>query len=136
MGYDVHITRKADWFEDEGADISLQEWLDIVESDEEFRLDGFAETPTASGKPLRVESDGLAVWTAYSGHTVGGNMAWFLHSDGEVVVKNPDREILGKMCRVAESLGANVQGDDGERYDVATEPTATASKKGKWWKRR
>lgn len=136
MGHDVHITRKTEWSANEGAEISLQEWLDVVESDEEFRLDGFAEATTTGGETLRIESDGIAVWTAYSGDGVGGNMAWFCYSGGEVVVKNPDEEMLGKMCRVADRLGAHVQGDDGERYDVSTESAGRASKKGKWWKRR
>ena len=29
MGYDLHITRKADWC-DEGNDISLEEWYAVV----------------------------------------------------------------------------------------------------------
>jgi hypothetical protein len=32
------------------------------------------------------------------------------------VVKNPDTEILKKMWLIAQSLGAKVQGDDGETY--------------------
>ncbi len=42
MGYDVHITRKAEWSDDESA-ITLGEWLSVVDADPEMRLDGFAE---------------------------------------------------------------------------------------------
>ena len=45
-------------------------------------------------------------------------MAWFSHSQGDVVVKNPDREILRKMWLVAGAFNAKVQGDDGEIYDA------------------
>jgi hypothetical protein len=44
-------------------------------------------------------------------------MAWFDFQDGDVVVKNPDEEILKKMWLIAQALGAKVQGDDGEIYD-------------------
>jgi hypothetical protein len=43
-------------------------------------------------------------------------MAWFDYRHGEVVVKNPDDEILGKMRQIAERMGAKVIGDEGESY--------------------
>ena len=42
MGYDVHITRKENWFDDE-PQIDIDGWRDLVASDEEMRLDGYAE---------------------------------------------------------------------------------------------
>jgi hypothetical protein len=117
MGYDVHITRKRDWFDD-SPEIALGEWLSFVSRDPEMRLDGFADATFPDGSVLRIESDGLAVWTAYSAHGHRGNMAWFSHSQGDVVVKNPDREILRKMWLVAGAFNAKVQGDDGEIYDA------------------
>jgi hypothetical protein len=116
-GYDVHITRRKVWTDDEGPAISLREWKDYVSSDLEMRLDGFAETTTKDGQKLRVQSEGLAVWTKYSKHGKDGNMAWFNWFRGEITVKNPDREIRGKMFRIAQKLGARVQGDEGEFYD-------------------
>ena len=104
MGYDVHITRKDDWSDAEGPEISIAEWLAVVEADPEMRLDRFAETR-------------LSVWTAYSQHDESGNKAWFLHHDGRVTVKNPDDEILRKMWSIAQTLSAKVQGDDMEIYD-------------------
>ena len=115
MGYDVHITRAADWTEAELKPITLDEWRAFVAADPEMRLDGFAEAAIPSGT-LRMTSPGLAVWTAYSGHGVGGNMAWFDHSQGCIDVKDPDDEILGKMRCVAAALGASVIGDEGESY--------------------
>ena len=116
MGYDVHITRADDWAESESKPISLEEWLSYVAGDSEMRLDNFAEAEVGGKKVLRYENEGLAVWSAYSGHGLKGNMVWFDFRTDRIVVKNPDEEILGKMRRIASSLGAKVQGDDGELY--------------------
>jgi hypothetical protein len=145
MGYDVHITRRDDW-PDDGPEISLHEWLGLVAGDPDLRHDGFAESTTADGDVVRVDAKGIAVWTAHSGHEPGGSMAWFLHDRGEVVVKNPDEEILAKMVDVAGRLGARVQGDDGEYYDGEAAPPSPTSPVGapapsgppqrrRWWKR-
>jgi hypothetical protein len=117
MGYDVHITRKEDWADPDGPAISLEEWLAVVAADPEMRLDGYAEAHR-DGSVLRMECEGLAVWTAYSGHGLNGNMAWFLFNDDRIVVRNPDNEILRKMWTLARALSARVQGDDGEFYDA------------------
>jgi hypothetical protein len=45
MGYELHITRKRDW-SDAGPEITLDEWLALVRSDPDMRLDGFAEAQT------------------------------------------------------------------------------------------
>jgi hypothetical protein len=116
MGHDLHITRAFDWTDREKVPIPVEEWLDYVRSDPEMRLDGQAEATTSQGETIRYENDGLAVWVAYSGHGRNGNMAWFDHKMGEVVVKNPDEEIIQKMCLIARALRAHVQGDDGEMY--------------------
>jgi hypothetical protein len=117
MGYDVHITRKLDWSDPEGPEISLAEWLAVVAADPEMRLDGCAETRLQDGSVFRTVQEGLAVWTAYSQHDASGNNAWFLYRKGYVTVKNPDEEILRKMWSIAQDLSAKVQGDDGEIYD-------------------
>ena len=115
MGYDLHITRAGNWFDSKAAPISLDEWATHVAADPEMRMDGFAETE-ADGQILRIESAGLAVWVAYSGHGKDGNMAWFGYQDGRIVVKNPDDEIIGKMKRIATCFQAKVLGDEGEIY--------------------
>lgn len=127
MGYNLYITRSDAPFGD-GIDggISLQEWKDHVASDSTMRLDGFAEFVSPEGWSLRTVEDGIAVWTAYSGHGKDGNMAWFSHDDGRVVVKNPDEEIVAKMFDIAEALGAKLIGEEGERYgrdgSIVSEP--------------
>jgi hypothetical protein len=137
MGYDLHITRAEDWTESETFPIGLEEWLDHVASDPEMRLDNHAEVEI-DGHAIRLESEGVAVWTAFSGHGVGGNMAWFSYHSGNVVVKNPDRQNLGKMLQVADHLGASVQGDDGEKYtrveDLPTDEQDQPARPRPWWR--
>ena len=83
-----------------------------------MRFDGFADATFPDGSVLRAESSGLSVWIAYSGNGRDGNMAWFDHSQGDIIVANPDREILRKMWLIAQAFNAKVQGDDREIYDA------------------
>lgn len=138
MGYEVHITRKENWF-DEGPEISLADWLDVVRTDPEMRNDGYAEATVAEGSVLRIEDPSMSVWLAYPGHLQDGNMAWMWHSHGNVVTKNPDEEMLQKMLIIAQRLSAKVQGDEGEVYGIdgqliaAAEPRPHRSHKP-WWR--
>jgi len=117
MGYDLHITRKNDWHDPKGPEISLAEWRAVVQADPGMRLDAFAQARPDDGGVRRASCDGLSVWTEYSQHDEARNKAWFLYSRGEIRVKNPDDEIIRKMWSIAQALGAKVQGDDGEVYD-------------------
>jgi hypothetical protein len=94
----------------------------VVQADPEMRLDGFAEATTSDGETIRIESEGLSVWTAYSGHMKDGNMAWFDFRSGRVVVKNPDEEIRRKMYQIAQRLHGRIQGDEGEYCGADGEP--------------
>ena len=142
MGYDVHITRKDEWFSEEGEEISLKEWTDFVNSSSDMRLKGFAEAKTPSGT-LRIESEGLSVWLDNSGHDEDGIKAWFGHAEGNIEVKSPDEEILKKMFQIAQVFDAKVQGDEGEIYDKdgnsnwqalrANDEIAEATPIKKWW---
>ena len=119
MGYEVRITRRQNWSDEDGPEISLAEWIAVVGADREMRLDGCAETRGGAGAIIRIKSEGLSVWTVYSRHDDNGNMAWFDFRSGNVVVKNPDTEILRKMWSLAQALSAKVQGDGGELYDAS-----------------
>lgn len=116
MGYDVHITRKAHWWDEDGPAISEQEWRTYLDSDPEMRLDGYAEASTPSGDTLRVEDPGIAVWTAHPRLAEHGG--WIQHENqtGNIVVTNPDDAFLAKMWAIAQALQAKVVGDEGEEY--------------------
>jgi hypothetical protein len=142
MGYDLHITRQDEWYnEDENLRISLREWTQFVNSDNEMRMDGQAEVTLDTGEVFRIESEGLAVWTAYSGDGVDQNHAWFSLSNGNIVVKNPDREIINKMVDISNYFNAKVQSDEGELYQKADSlqsqnnvATNTLGQKKPWWR--
>ncbi len=116
MGYDVHITRANHWLDSGKQPITLKAWTAFVAQDPEMEL-AAAAMGTVNGEPVvSYESEGLAVWVAFSGHDPKGNQAWFDWHDGRIVVKNPDKEILAKMRQVASHFRARVLGDDGEEY--------------------
>ena len=117
MGYDLHITRRDFWADNgDGVPITLDDWKQYIATDPEMRLDGYAEATTTSGDSVRMEMEGIAVWTKHSQNGIDGNMAWIYHTGDRIVAKNPDEEMIGKMCRIASLLNAKVQGDDGETY--------------------
>jgi hypothetical protein len=62
---------------DETATFPLEDWLSYIRSDAEMRLDG-ALTLEVQGQGHAFDMPGLAVWTAYSKHGIGGNTAWFI----------------------------------------------------------
>ena len=119
MGYDVHVTRKKDWSDKSGEEISLTEWLAHVEGDPELRLDGYAEAGLGNGGVLHVDDPSMAVWIAHPEHGVRDGMAWIWLSHGNLQAKNPDGPMLKKLWDIAQLLDAKVQGDDGELYDSA-----------------
>jgi hypothetical protein len=106
MGYDVHISRRENWFDDRGPIITVSEFEAAVEHDPDLVL---VPVPTdrngdpqpiaelASDSQLRRES-GLR-WRA-----------------GKISSKNPSDLVIEAMCRLAKTLDARVQGDDGELY--------------------
>lgn len=135
MAYDIHITRRQRWSDKEGDEISLPEWLDLVRTDPELRLDGYEETDLTSGDLIRLEDSSMAVWLKYSKHGVDGRLAWFCHSSGNVMTKGADEEVIRKMWELADLLSAKVQGDDGELYGKDGKeivPLAPAAKP--WWR--
>ena len=142
MGYEVYITRTDVWFDEEGEAISLDEWLQYVDRDPEMRADGHAEATAPDGSTIRLENPGIAVWTTYSGHDEDGNMAWFMHQEDCVSVKNPDVEIRRKMHAIATSFGGSLQGEEGERYgadgqqleEPPEDPPAADAPATPWWK--
>ncbi len=99
MGYEIHITRAEFWAENEGHEITLDEWLRYVESDSEVQRD-----------PQNSPADFL-----FLANPKEASPLWW--SRGEVYTKNPDKPTVQKMIEIAQKLGARVQGDDGEFYD-------------------
>jgi len=99
MGYDFHITRKENWF-DEGDDISLEELKRLVEQDASLSFD-----PDLGENMIR-----------FTGESKYDD-PWLEWDRGRISTKWPDRKLIEKMIKISRSLGANVQGDEGERYE-------------------
>ena len=111
MGYDLHITRAEFWADNEGQEISADEWLALIESDPTLTIN--IENGPHFAELVSPNSD-IQRWLNWDG--------------GNILTKNPDRVTLKKMLEVASLLGASVQGDDGERYqsvDSYSEPATS-----------
>lgn len=107
MGYDLHITRRGDWWDEEGPEISRQEWESAVAADSDL-----VTQPVPEGWPAGACSS--ALMTTRPDRQDGTEV---LHWDaGLVSAKNPSDVLIAKMCELARRLGARVQGDDGEHY--------------------
>ncbi|HEX8552297.1 MAG TPA: hypothetical protein VF681_12175 [Abditibacteriaceae bacterium] len=101
MSYDLHITRKKFWTDEDGPVITPEEWLAVVENDGDLRIDD------AQGEPF------FAVWDG-----PGEYQCWISYDadEGGLYSKEPTDEFFDKMIQIAALLGSKVQGDDGETY--------------------
>ncbi|WP_406864536.1 hypothetical protein ABZO31_30430 [Streptomyces sp. HUAS MG47] len=116
MGYDVHITRRTPFWDEEGEAITAGEWAAVVEADPELAFAGAAVAATGNDEALVCTNPLLACMTTHP--EAGGEGAWLDFRDGTVTVKNPDAVLLVKTKAVAALLGATVQGDDGEFHPL------------------
>lgn len=108
MGYDLTITRCDPEDDQCSANIGLEEWLEYVRSDREFRLDGFAEAKLSGKEVLRMEAEGLAVWIKYSAQTRKGTRRGSIISMGRypsrIRTKKSSEDVLGSGGIAGERL--------------------------------
>ena len=104
MGYELHITRAEFHASNEGHEITADEWMRYVQSDPELC-------------PFPENGEYFVQWSGKSKYPD----PWFDWFAGNISTKNPDKAIVGKMLKIAQSLGARVQGDDGEFYEDTSE---------------
>ncbi len=104
MGLEFYITRAASWSNNEGSEISPDEWLAHVASDPELKLD------PRNGKYY-------ALWLGESAY----DEPWLNWFRGNVSTKWPDTALYRKMLSIALALGAHVQDDDGTVYTRNTD---------------
>jgi hypothetical protein len=101
MGYDIHITRKEFWADEEGPDITLDEWQEYLKTD-----------PTIEPDPVNPGEENYIL----TSHPEKWPIWW--NSSGEIYTKNPDPEVITKFVEIARVMQASVQGDDGEEYGL------------------
>ncbi|HHQ4053701.1 TPA: hypothetical protein ACSP0P_004571 [Citrobacter freundii] len=99
MGWELHIVRTEYWFDSASDPISREEWLQLVNDDEELIIDN-------------VNGDSYAIWSRQSEH----DEPWLSWYDGRISTKNPDEALYCKMLQVAEKLNAIVVDDDDHKY--------------------
>ena len=99
MGYDLHITRRDYWADEEGPTISLEDWLSYVTSDSDVKPD--PENPGPQNWVITSHPDRCPLW-------------W--DARGEIYTKNPDPVCIAKLVQIARALSARVLGDDDEIY--------------------
>lgn len=127
MGYDLHISRREHWADDEaGNSISLEEWRAYVDADLELRWADVVERDTA-------------LWFVREEDRERDDLPWLWWTMDEVRSKGQTVETTRKMWLVAQALRANLQGDDGERYgadgEMIPEPQRVREGSAKpWWK--
>ena len=98
-GYDLHITKKDFWADENGPCISHEEWNNYVKTDNQIQsddrnsIDDFLVSLELEQFPLRYNLDLCEIYT-----------------------KNPSENAINKLIETSEVLGARVQGDDGENY--------------------
>ena len=112
MGYELHITKKANWAYG-GPDISGADWMGYLASDPELRLSNPVAVTLSDGSTYNHQNPFLAKWHGHS----SGSSVLFDYRDQQIIVRNPDPETIAKMQQVSKKLGARVQGDNGEFYD-------------------
>jgi hypothetical protein len=118
MGYDLHITRKEYWFDEEQKinNISLEEWLSFIQSsNSELELSDAYWIKVPGDATKSQVAPGFCEWTAHP----QDERPWFDYSDGNISTKNPDEPTIKKMILMAKEFNAKVQGDDGEVYELS-----------------
>jgi hypothetical protein len=106
MGYQLHITRATDWLDSASNPISQQEWEAFTRSVPGLRPEGWIDWSDLGRQPV-------FAWTCDDGTVV--SLHW---RHGQVLVAGAFSDTATRsLARLAESLNANLLGDEGERYD-------------------
>ncbi|WP_153798744.1 hypothetical protein [Foetidibacter luteolus] len=132
MGYEVHITRKDNWYDvDASKEITLEEWIAYIANDREMRFDNLSKTSFAASASLSKNSSSFkAIWLVDDPWAITYKPAKFEFKSGNITVFNPDADVLEKMNSIARALAARVLGQDGESYSEET----VAEERKHWWK--
>jgi hypothetical protein len=99
MGVELYITRADFWAQNDGCQITREEWLSYLEKDPELKL----EPENGSY---------FARWLGQSEYAE----PWLDWNQGNISTKWPDTALYIKMLSVASALGAKIQDDDGTIY--------------------
>ena len=99
MGVEFHITRAAFWADNDDVQITPDEWLNYINSDNELRL-------------YPVNGEYHAIWSGPSLY----EESWLDWRAGNIYTQWPDTFLYRKMLRIAQHLNAQVMDDEGTVY--------------------
>ncbi|MFT3932561.1 MAG: hypothetical protein QM726_03005 [Chitinophagaceae bacterium] len=117
MGYELHIIRLNDYDnEDEISNITLSEWINYVEADNELNLTNGYNSKFPGQPDIWNESPGFCKWIGHP-DAKEESIPWLDFNRGSISAKYPDKHTIGKMIKIAQALNAKVIGDDGEYWD-------------------
>ena len=138
MGYDLHITRRQDWADPDGPEITLEEWLDYLTIDPSLERDIEFESSLDPAVATGAKESTMVLWNEWPSRGSGEEVRLWL-SHGNVMATDADVDLRRKMFVMADVLGARLQGDNGEIYNSIGEPEgrrARRSSGGKrpWWR--
>jgi hypothetical protein len=102
MGYDLHITRKANWF-DASPSIALDEWLEYVASDPEIQHDGFPKLPPPTGMFYGWNRRAYACGKDTPAAKIGKTPHGFGGAEATSLSKTPIKKSVGK-CGLSPNL--------------------------------
>lgn len=112
-GYDLHITKASEWPESSKQPITEEQWKAIVTADSELQMDTTATAMNPKTREIiQVTNPLMASWT----DPKSNQKYYFYYSRGKITVKNPSENAIKKMKALASKIGAQVRGDEGERY--------------------
>lgn len=104
MGWELHIIRTENWFDSASNPISGEEWLQLVDDDNELSID-------------RNNGDFFAIWSGQSEH----DEPWLDWNDGRISTKHPDEALYCKMLQIADKLNAVVVDEDDHKYLLSSD---------------
>lgn len=99
MGWELHIIRSENGFHSNHNPISSEEWLRLVNEDNELSIDN-------------KNGNFFAIWSGHSEH----EEPWLDWNDGRISSKHPDEALYCKMLQIANKLNAIVVDDDDHKY--------------------
>ncbi|MCA6362643.1 MAG: hypothetical protein IM638_06365 [Bacteroidetes bacterium] len=144
MGYCLFITRKENWFDPETVNsITAKEWINVFLNDKELKPD-LSGKESAKDRPPLPDGKEFVFWKNPEADD-SGDEAGMYYGDGNIECKNPHDAMIIKLVRIAEKLGAKVQGEECEIYALdgegrlisypALQNERDAHKNSKpWWK--
>ena len=102
----IYVTRRADPLDDDGSQITRDEWLQLIASDPDL---------TPEDPPDRFPGYKDAIYAAWKNYP-GGYPAWFVWFKGNIEIKGLDDDLLRKLRAFATALNARIVSEEGEEF--------------------